>query len=77
MQVFRSFENYGLVYTPRQLHAVFSYNLNLFRPERENIRIWKKFPLLNLVKKVRLRIQNETLPRDKFLTVNQQQKSKK
>ena len=34
------------------------------------------FPLFNLVKKLRFRIRNETLPRDKFLTVNQQQKVK-
>ena len=29
-------DNSGLVYTPRQLHVVFSYKLNLLRPDREN-----------------------------------------
>ena len=29
-------ENSGLVYTPRQLHVVFRYKLNLLRPDREN-----------------------------------------
>ena len=28
-------DNSGLVYTPRQLHVVFSYKLNLLRPDRE------------------------------------------
>ena len=28
-------DNSGLVCTPRQLHVVFSYELNLFRPENE------------------------------------------
>ena len=29
-------DNSGLVYTPRQLHVVFSYKLNVLRPNREN-----------------------------------------
>ena len=29
-------DNSGLVYTPRNLHVVFSYKLNLLRPDREN-----------------------------------------
>ena len=32
---------------------------------------------MNLVKKVRLPRQNETLPTEKFLTINQPQKGKK
>ena len=43
----------GLVYTARKLRVVFSYKLNLLRPD----------------------IENETLPRAKFLSVNQQQKN--
>ena len=35
------------------------------------------FPLLNLVNKVRLPRQNETLATNKFLTINQPQTSKK
>ena len=29
-------DNSGLVYTPGQLHVVFSYKINLLRPDREN-----------------------------------------
>ena len=29
-------DNSGLVYTPRQLHVVFSYKLNLLWPAKEN-----------------------------------------
>ena len=34
---FMGSENSGLVYTPRKLHVVFSYKINLLRPEREKI----------------------------------------
>ena len=67
-------ENSGLVYTPRQLHVVFGYKLNLLRPDRENYTNLKEVYSVEFSKESSVSWTHETLPKAKFLRVNQQLK---
>jgi len=48
---FLNYDNSGLVYTPRPLQDVFSYKLNLLRPDRENYHNLKEVYSFELSKK--------------------------
>ena len=63
-----------MVYTPRQ-HVVFSYKLSKFSPNPQKYHNLKEVYTFEFSKQVQFRKQNGTLPRAKFLSVNQQQKS--
>ena len=63
-----------MVYTPRQ-HVVFSYKLSKFSPNPQKYHNLKELYAFEFSKQVQFRRQNGTLPRAKFLSVNQQQKS--
>ena len=70
----RHSDNSGLVYTPRQ-HVVFSYKLSKLSSHPPKYHNLKEVYAFEFGKQVQFRRQNETLPRAKFLSVNQQQKS--
>ena len=63
-----------MVYTPRQHIAVFSYKLSKFclhPPKNHNL---KEVYAFEFSEQVQFRRQHGTLPKAKFLSVNQQQK---
>ena len=70
MSFFRHSDNSGLVYTPRQHVAVFSYKLS-----KLCLHLLKNHNLKEFSEQVQYRRQHGTLPRAKFLSVNQQQKN--
>ena len=64
-----------MVYTPRQHVAVFSYKLSklcLHLPKNHNL---KEVYAFEFSEQVKYRRKHGTLPRAKFLSVNQQQKN--
>ena len=62
-----------LVYTPRK-HVVFRYKLRKLSPHPPKYHNIKEVYAFEFTKQVQFCRQNETLPRAKFLSVNQQQK---
>ena len=76
MSFFSHSDNSGLVYTPRQHVVVFSYkwsNFSLHPPKYHDL---KEVYAFEFSEHVQFRRQNGTLPRAKFLRVNQRQKKK-